>query len=163
MNRDQRQNELLKVFYNTGNKTWNKRVQYQKNLNGLSNLKVPTVVIIDECDAIIFKDLLKFYKATKNLKIIGLTATAFDKKEDGAEIGALGKLDFRVYKTTHDDETRKPTIHENMRLGSFEKYAGQIGLRRLLQPVLVYAKGSLYNELASGILQIKKVTEQTSD
>ena len=37
-----------------------------------------TVIIIDECDAVMLRNLLTFYKATEaqNISVIGLTATA---------------------------------------------------------------------------------------
>ena len=75
--------------------------------------KEKTVIIIDESDAIMFKDLLSFYKAIKgeNTYVIGLTATAYGK-ESSLEGDAIKHLDFKVYRTSNEDMTVDPTVHQ---------------------------------------------------
>ena len=102
-----------------------------------------TVVIIDECDAIMLRDLKAFYKATEgnNISVIGLTATAFDKNE-GEEMDALIQLGYKIYRTDKDDEVLKePTIHERMKLDTTEKALVKIREHRKVRGVLVYATG----------------------
>ena len=72
-------------------------------------------VFIDELDAVMFEDLKNFYDATKhtNLKVIGLTATAFDGHEQGTECEALEKLGYRIYNNSNDHVDFKPTVHEH--------------------------------------------------
>jgi hypothetical protein len=45
----------------------------------------------DESDAFMLDDLIKYWKNTKaeNLKVICLTATAFDGNEEGIELQAI--------------------------------------------------------------------------
>lgn len=64
-----------------------------------------TIVIIDESDAVMFKNLLAFHKATsdQNIFVIGLTATAYDGKEEGLELSALKTLGYKVYRTCEED------------------------------------------------------------
>ena len=71
--------------------------------------------IIDESDAIMFKNLTSFYKATNkpNVDVIGLTATAYDGKEGGLEPQALETLGYKVYRTVDEDEIDEPEIKEN--------------------------------------------------
>ena len=78
--RDEQLNEHLKIFANADKNTFNKRVTYKVGINKSSS-KAKTVVIVDECDAVMLRNLLAFHKATaaKNISVIGLTATAFDK------------------------------------------------------------------------------------
>ena len=53
-------------------------------------------LIIDESDAPMFNDLDVFYKNTKaqNLKVICLTATAFDGIEEGNELKAIDLMGY---------------------------------------------------------------------
>ena len=74
-------------------------MKYQVGFGGISTGKKKKVVIIDESDALMFKDFLAFYNATKgdNITVIGLTATAYteyDSKEAGVEKEALELLDY---------------------------------------------------------------------
>ena len=120
-----------------------------------------TVIIIDECDALMLKNLLTFYKATEapNISVIGLTATAFDKSE-GEEKNALEALDYKIYRTCKDDELALPTINERVKLGTFEKYVTKINEHKMLRGVLVYATGELYEQLSKvpGIAPVKEDT-----
>ena len=113
MKRDKKQNELLEIFSNSGKKTWDKRVTYKVGVTKSKSL-AKTIVLVDECDAIMFKDLHKFYKATaaKNVFVIGFTATAFDGKETGVELKALDSLGYKVYRSCSEDQIAEPTIHE---------------------------------------------------
>ena len=75
-------------------------MKYQVGFKGISHSsKKMKVVIIDESDAVMFKDFLAFYNATKggNITVIGLTATAYneyDTSEAGVEKEALELLDY---------------------------------------------------------------------
>lgn len=119
-----------------------------------------TVIIIDECDAVILKNLLTFYKATEgpNISVIGLTATAFDKSE-GEEKSTLEDLGYKIYRTCKDDELATPTINERIKLGTVEKYVMKINEQKMLRGVLVYATGELYEEL----LKVSGITPVTED
>ena len=87
-----------------------------------------------------FKDLLSFYKAIKgdNTYVIGLTATAYGK-ESSIEGDAIQRLDFKVYRTSSDDMTVDPTVHNTQKIETHFNYANIIGEQRTLRPVLVLA------------------------
>ena len=57
------------------------------------------VIIVDECDEVMFDDLIAFYKRTKQQthQTICLTATASDGYKQGSESMALKALDFQIY------------------------------------------------------------------
>ena len=80
--RDKKLNKkMLDFLANVGHK-WEERVSFEVGVNASSKWN-SGYVFIDELDAVMFEDLEKFYKATRNanLKVIGLTATAFDGRE----------------------------------------------------------------------------------
>lgn len=120
-----------------------------------------TVIIIDECDAVMLSNLLAFYKATEgqNISVIGLTATAFDRSE-GEEKSTLEELGYKIYHTCDDDELAAPTINERIKLDTVEKYVVKIREHWVLRGVLVYATGELYDKL-SKVPGITPVTEAT--
>jgi len=74
------------------------RVHYQITTKIATNTK-NGVMIIDESDEIMFKDLDVFYANTnyKNLKKICLTATAYDGTEEGIELKTLTALQYKIY------------------------------------------------------------------
>ena len=69
---------------------WGKRVHYQVELNRKGSPK-NVVLIIDEADERMFRDLNDFYKRTKAAKVsvICLTATAFEGGNGGLEQSVL--------------------------------------------------------------------------
>ena len=74
-------------------------MKYQVDFKGISSGTKKKIVIIDESDAVMFKDFLAFYNATKreNITVIGLTATAYtehDSNEPGVEKEALELLGY---------------------------------------------------------------------
>ena len=126
MKRDEQLNEQLKIFSNADKNTFKKRVTYKVGMKkGKSVAK--TIVIVDECDAVMLRDLLAFYKATKapNISVIGLTATAFDKTE-GEEKSTLEEMGYKIYRTCKDDELVAPKIHEHIKIETLEKYVAKI-------------------------------------
>jgi hypothetical protein len=95
MERDRKKNAGLIACANACGMKWDERVSYQITTKIDSQAK-KGIMIIDEVDAPVFNDVVGFYENTKyvNLKIIGLTATAFHGKEDGVEAGTLAALDY---------------------------------------------------------------------
>jgi len=160
MQRDQQQNELLKIFQDAASKKWSTKVTYQVGVTKPKS-KEKTVIIIDESDAIMFKDLLAFNKAIKgeNIYVIGLTATAYGK-ESSLEADAIDRLDFRVYRTCDQDLTIDPTVHRSQKIETPFNYEKLIGEQRTLRPVLVLAKGDMFDYLAT-LAHVTVVTENT--
>ena len=158
--RDEQLNESLKIFANADKKAFGKRVTYRVGVKKPSGM-AKTVIIIDECDAVMLKNLLTFYKATeaKNISVIGLTATAFDKSE-GEEKSTLEALGYKIYHTCEEDELAVPKINEKLDLDTIEKILVKIREHRMLRGVLVYATGELYDQL-SKVPWIMPVTEAT--
>ena len=80
--RDKKLNDKILDFLEQVGHKWKDRVSFEVGVNPEGRWK-SGYVFIDELDAVMFEDLERFYKATKhaNLKVIGLTATAFDGHE----------------------------------------------------------------------------------
>jgi hypothetical protein len=158
--RDDKLNESLKIFANADKNAFRKRVTYRVGMPRLSGM-AKTVIIIDECDAIMLKNLLTFYKATdaKNISVIGLTATAFDKLE-GEEKSSLETLGYKIYHTCKDDELAEPKINERLELDTIGKILVKIKEHSMLRGVLVYVTGELHDQL-SKVAGITPVTEAT--
>ena len=101
--KDEAVNKALKTYTDSSGLNWDDRVTYQ---TGISFEKKPKkgVIIIDESDAVMFENFKEFHDYTKarDLKVICLTATAFDGLEEGVEREALQTLDFKVYQTCKD-------------------------------------------------------------
>ena len=91
----------MKTYCDNAGKNYTGRVKYQTHLNRVSNQKT-AVMIIDESDERMFKDLGAFYQKTKSEKVfvICLTATAYDGSEDNLQRTALKELDYKVYHNT---------------------------------------------------------------
>ena len=79
-----------------------------------------------------FKNLLKFYNATKakNVYVIGFTATAFDGKEDGIEMKALNSLGYKVYRSCAENQVTEPKINEKVAMKTFDQCASVINQQR---------------------------------
>ena len=91
--------------------------------------------------------------------MIGLTATAYGK-ESSLEADAIDRLDFRVYRTCDQDLTIDPTVHRSQKIETPFNYAKLIGEQRTLRPVLVLAKGDMFDYLAT-LAHVTVVTENT--
>ena len=141
---------------------WSERVSYQVGIKIDKNFK--GIVIIDESDAISFDDFKAYYQntKTKNIRVIGLTATAYTGSEDGLERQALELLKYQIYKTSNNQELLDPTIHQEMILGTAEAYKKFVERRKEVAPVVVYANGALHGALAESNY-ITPVSEQTTD
>ena len=55
------------------------------------------IILIDEADEFIFTDPKLFNKATEGRKVMCLTATVDDHKEESLERALISKLGFRIY------------------------------------------------------------------
>lgn len=77
---DQERNKRLQMFCDGSQRKWSGRVHYQTDLKRRKNSTKKAVMIVDESDEIMFRDLLEFYKSTKHERImtICLTATAYE-------------------------------------------------------------------------------------
>ena len=84
METDRLHNENLQKYCDYSHWKYSERVSYQTDLSRKTNKK-NHVMIIDESDERMFKDLGNFYKHTKAEKVfvICLTATAYDGVEKG--------------------------------------------------------------------------------
>ena len=80
---DRERNEKLKTYCDASGRSYSSRVKYQTDLSRKNNKK-EAVMIIDESDERMFRNLEEFYKKTKSEKIyvICLTATAYDGADD---------------------------------------------------------------------------------
>lgn len=101
------------------------------------------MLIIDESDERMFKDLEAFYKATKSEKVITicLTATAYEGGNDGLQRTALEELGYKVYYNTTKKEDYEPVIHQTRELGSLEARRALIIEASQKCGVLIYATG----------------------
>jgi hypothetical protein len=74
------------------------RVHYQVGIDREGNRK-GGVLLLDEIDAPMFDDLELYWKNTKaaNLRVIGLTATAFDCNEEGNELKAISAMQYKLF------------------------------------------------------------------
>lgn len=62
------------------------------------------LVIVDEIDAIMFKDPIKFNEVVSGCLVIGFTATPDNFKADGAENRILSLLKFQKYHYVFDQQ-----------------------------------------------------------
>ena len=99
---DRERNEKLQKYCESSGRNYSGRVKYQTDLNRKPNSKKTTVMIIDESDERMFRDLESFYQKTKSDKVfvICLTATAYDGSEDDLQRQVLRELDYKVYYNT---------------------------------------------------------------
>ena len=106
---DEQRNDCLIRYCDASSTKWSGRVRYQTDLRPKNNRKT-TVLIIDESDERMFKDLEAFYKATKSEKVITicLTATAYEGGKDGLQRTALEELGYKVYYNTTKKEDYEP-------------------------------------------------------
>ena len=119
-------------------------------------------VVIDESDHIMFSDLTNFMKATKhkNLKVICLTATAFDGNEEGNERKALDLLGYKIYHYSKNETDFEPVVHMTVELLTKEQYADFIHKTAKDQPVLIYASGA-QAEMMRTIYGVREVAVDT--
>ena len=85
--------------------------------------KKKCVVIIDESDDVMMKDLENFVKKTmgQNLQIICLTATPDDGLEDGLERNLMISMGYHMIKTQETHELNLPNVQEFVPLNSKEE------------------------------------------
>ena len=159
--RDKKLNEKILDFLEKVGYKWGDRVSFEVGVNP-ENKWNSGYVFIDELDVVMFEDLEKYHKATKhaNLKVIGLTATAFDGHEQGSELEALQKLGYQIYHNCSNPVDFKPIVHEHKSLITKQEYADYIHLKAKEQPVLIYATGLQAKELLE-ICYVEPVTEAT--
>ena len=72
------------------------RVKYHHDLNFTP--RGDEVVILDEGDVWIFKNMKRFNAASQKTKMIVLSATSDGGVEDGAEAAVLAEMDFKLFK-----------------------------------------------------------------
>ena len=77
------------------------------------NFTKTCVMIIDESDDRMFKDMEAFYKATKSDKVITicLTATPYDGDANGLQAITLNELGYQIYHYSDKQEDYIPKIH----------------------------------------------------
>ena len=84
-------------------------------LQGLTSIKTneDCVLILDESDAIMFKNLHAFWKQINhpNRKVVCMTAASDDKYKKGVERQAIEAMGFKVYKNSSLKDHKPPTIH----------------------------------------------------
>jgi len=164
LNRDKKQNELFEIFKEADKSAYAKRLKYKVQLKKITGA-AKTIIIADECDAVMFKNLLSFNQVTKeeNIFVIGLTATAYDGVENGGEAEAIKRLGYKVYRTCKDDKAVDPIINETVNLSTTKKFVEKIREQMFLRPVLVLARKERCGELAKNqwLENIQLVTEET--
>ena len=113
------------------------------------NKRTENVIIADESDDTIFKDLELFYNKISgaNSKIVCLTATPDDGNEKGSEKAALASLDFKIFRNAKEGQLEMPNWDATMDLSSIEKIMEQVEKRRKDQAVLIFATDELYDKL----------------
>ena len=109
------------------------------------------VYLIDESDKRTFADINEFHAKTslENVTTIYLTATAYAGSEQSLEKAVLDAMDMNVYSNSGNKDDFEPVIHENIELGSLEKYRTFIQNESLKCAVLVYSSGENYAQLST--------------
>ena len=122
------------------------------------------VLIVDESDEIMFKNLLAFWRQINhpNRKVVCMTAASDDNYDKGVERQALEAIGFKVYKNSHTREHKPPTIHQEIDLSEISKVMDVIKKQRETRGVLVYANGDILEELKKET-DFEVVTPDTSD
>ena len=123
-------------------------MKYHSTLSrGRTNKKA--IMIIDESDERIYKDLNEFYLKTKSEIVftICLTATPFEGDETGLHFNVLDELGYKVYRNSSKSTDFKPIIHETYDIGSLEAYRTLILKESEKCGVLIYANGKEYESL----------------
>ena len=119
-------------------------------------------MIIDEIDDAMFNDIVDYHNQTKaaNLKVIGLTATAFDGNEEGNEVKAIDLMKYKLYYNTEKDSEITPIINETKHIETAYEYDKIIKVKSQIQPVLIYANGALWSALGE-LKEVEVVTKDT--
>jgi len=167
---DRKRNENLQAYCDEAGKNYSGRVRYQTDLDRGKRTKT-AVMIIDESDERMFKDLGAFYQKTKSDKVyvICLTATAYDGSEDNLQRTALKELGYTVYHNSEKKEDFKPEIHRSEAIGGLEEYRTLIHKEREKCGVLIYATGKEFEALKEedGVIhvtpQVPYLTLETMD
>ena len=109
---DKERNRKLQIYCDGARKKYSTRVMYKTDLVR-KNFTKTCVMIIDESDDRMFKDMEAFYKATKSDKVITicLTATPYDGDANGLQAITLNELGYQIYHYSDKQEDYIPKIH----------------------------------------------------
>ena len=146
---DRKRNEKMQAYCDEAGKNYSGRVRYQTDLDRGKRTKT-AVMIIDESDERMFKDLGAFYQKTKSDKVyvICLTATAYDGSEDNLQRTALKELDYSVYYNSEKKPEFDPQIHRSWAMNGLDEYRTLINKEREKCGVLIYATGKEFAALS---------------
>ena len=97
-----------------------KKVKYQVGFDNPG--KVGEILIIDEGDDVLFRDIKNFYKMIGKANVIMLSATSDNGDAEGSEAAVLQKLGFRMFKNQifKDDRGDKAIIWEEEEMAGNE-------------------------------------------
>ena len=158
--------ENIWTFATSQNKNAEKRLHYVCSLKEITKHKYGEVVLVDESDEIIFKDLVLFYQKTKapETKVICLTATADDGFKEGSEHKVLEALKFKVYQNSDNEESideNQPKIHAEKKITCSEDLNAVVHEETKWRTVLIFAKQRYYEmaKLIKGIVEVKDTTK----
>ena len=110
--RDEKEQANLFTVLHSVKPNTKKRLHYVNGIGGISKLD-ECVLIVDESDEVMFKNLRTFWnKINKEQRsVICLTAAADDKYKGGVEEEALETMGFKVYRNSRLVDLKKPQIH----------------------------------------------------
>ena len=91
-----------------------------------------------------------------------MTAASDDNYAKGVERQALDTIGFKVYRNSHPQDHKEPTIHSEIDLSDFSKVMDVIKKQRETRGVLVYANDDTLKELKKQE-GFEVVTVDTSD
>ena len=154
---DKKRNENMKAYCDEAGKNYSGRVRYQVDLDRGKRTKT-AVLIIDESDERMWRDLGAFYQKTKSNKVyvICLTATAYDGADDDLQRTALKELSYVVYYNSKKKPEFDPQIHRSIAMEGLAEYRTIIHKEREKNAVLIYATGKEFAALAdeSGVTPV---------
>ena len=114
---------------------------------GISSIKTSEecVLIVDESDEVMFKSLRAFWQLVNHAerKVVCMTAASDDNYEKGVERQAVDAIGFKVYRNSHPQDRKPPTIHQELDLSDFGTVMEVIRRQRETRGVLVYACGEV--------------------
>ena len=145
---DTEHNEKLQKYCDASKWNYSDRVKYQTDLSRKQS-KRHAIMIIDESDERMFRDLGTFYKKTKADKVfvICLTATPYEGDDDGIQKSAIDALGYKIYKNSDKEEDYNPKITKQVELGTIDRFRTFILHESDKCGVLVYANGREYEQL----------------